>query len=142
MKIRKATVDDYPAALALYEGFASNRLLEHRPGESQHWPVVIDHPGTSVFLAEQNGEIIGMATLHIPPNMTRGGRPYALIENVIMAADHRCGGVGRRVMKEVVAAAWSAGAYKIMLLTGKHRADGGYAAFTKSSASQLMKNSG
>ncbi|MEO1364479.1 MAG: GNAT family N-acetyltransferase [Pseudomonadota bacterium] len=60
-----------------------------------------------------------MVTLHILPNMTQGGRPYALIENVVTHAEHRGAGHGRQVMEAAVAAAWAADCYKIMLLTGQ-----------------------
>lgn len=51
--------------------------------------------------------------------MTQGGRPYALIENVVTHAAHRGTGQGRRVMTAVIDAAWNADCYKIMLMTGR-----------------------
>ena len=60
-----------------------------------------------------------MVTLHILPNMTQGGRPYALIENVVTHADHRGSGCGRRVIEAAVQRAWEADCYKVMLLTGQ-----------------------
>ena len=67
-----------------------------------------------------------MVTLHILPNMTRGGRPYALVENVVTLAAYRGQGYGRRVMQAAIAAAWAADCYKIMLLTGKTSAARGF----------------
>lgn len=55
------------------------------------------------------------------PNLTRGGRPYALIENVVTHADHRQRGHGRALLHAAVAAAWEAGCYKVMLMTGSKR---------------------
>jgi GNAT superfamily N-acetyltransferase len=66
-------------------------------------------------------------TLIVIPNLTRRGAPYALIENVVTHADHRRAGHGRAVLKAAVAAAWAAGCYKVMLLTG--RKDAGTLAF-------------
>lgn len=60
-----------------------------------------------------------MATLHILPNMTQGGRPYAVVENGVTHSDHRGAGHGRVVMQAVIDAAWSADCYKIMLMTGR-----------------------
>lgn len=80
---------------------------------------LLAHPGTSVAGAEINGQIIAMATLHILPNMTQGGRPYGLIENVITHSDHRGHGHMRRVVEHLHQIAWDADAYKIMLMTGQ-----------------------
>ena len=92
---------------------------------------LLHHAGTTVFVADLNGLIVGSVTLHILPNMTRNGRPYALIENVITDRNHRKNGVGRLVIEEAITTASAANAYKVMLLTGKHRSDGGAAAFYK-----------
>ncbi len=52
------------------------------------------------------------------PNLTQGGTPYALIENVVTDAGHRRRGYGQAVLQAAVAAAWEAGCCKVMLLTG------------------------
>jgi GNAT superfamily N-acetyltransferase len=52
------------------------------------------------------------------PNLTRGGAPYALIENVVTHADHRKKGYAAAVIGRAVEEAWKAGCYKVMLLTG------------------------
>ena len=67
-----------------------------------------------------------MATLHLLPNMTYGGRPYGLVENVVTLSAMQGQGLGRAVMEAVIAAAWEADAYKIMLLTGKEAGAKGF----------------
>ncbi|MBL6080980.1 GNAT family N-acetyltransferase [Belnapia sp. T18] len=73
------------------------------------------------FLAEQAGEPVATCTLIQVPNLTRGTRPYAFIENVVTHAAHRRQGHGRAVLGASLAAAWAAGCYKAMLLTGSTR---------------------
>ena len=82
---------------------------------------VMDQPGTTIFGAELDGRILGMITLHLLANVTMGGRPYGLVENVITTASHRGNGVGRAVMQAVIDHARTRRAYKIMLLTGQNR---------------------
>ena len=53
------------------------------------------------------------------PNLTRGGRPYGVIENVVTQAEHRACGFGKAVLAEALSAAWSQGCYKVMLMTGR-----------------------
>ena len=63
--------------------------------------------------------LIASSVLNILPNMTRGCRPYGLIENVITHPDFRRRGIGRAILREVVKLAWEESCYKVMLLTGR-----------------------
>ncbi|WP_254656605.1 GNAT family N-acetyltransferase [Leisingera sp. JC1] len=76
-------------------------------------------PGTSIAVAEAGGQVVSAATLHVLPNLTHGGRPYALIENVVTLRAFQSRGFGRAVMNFARDRAWAMDAYKIMLLTGK-----------------------
>ena len=87
---------------------------------SAQWALLLLHPGTSVWLAD-NGEPVACMTLHILPNLTYAAAPYALIENVVTREDHRGQGIGRELMRHVLDRADSAGCYKVMLLTGGER---------------------
>ena len=52
------------------------------------------------------------------PNLTRSAAPYAVIENVVVDATRRRTGLGRQIMAGTLRAAWDAGCYKAMLMTG------------------------
>jgi GNAT superfamily N-acetyltransferase len=86
-----------------------------------HLTQVLTHPGTSILVAG-DGPLFGAVTLHVLPNLTYGGRPYALIENVITDQNHRGRGIGRNLMNAAIDAARDQRAYKVMLLTGQARA--------------------
>ncbi|MCG8545658.1 MAG: GNAT family N-acetyltransferase, partial [Alphaproteobacteria bacterium] len=73
------------------------------------------------LLGLRDGVHVTSCTLIVIPNLTRGGAPYALIENVVTHPDHRKRGYGRAVLTEAIAAAWRHGCYKVMLLTGPRR---------------------
>jgi len=123
MRIRAATEDDFTKVVKLYAEFASGPDLRSRPRRQADWRAIVSHPGTTVFVAEEVVRLVGMATLHVLPNMTRGGQPYALIENVLTASSDRNRGIGRKVMERAIEAAAAENAYKIMLLTNKYRGD-------------------
>jgi GNAT superfamily N-acetyltransferase len=72
-------------------------------------------------VAEADGRLVSSCSLSIIPNLTRGGRPYAVIENVVTDADWRRRGLGRQVLAAATAQAWAAGCYKVMLATGSRR---------------------
>ena len=56
------------------------------------------------------------------PNLSRGVRPYAIIENVGTLATHRRQGLGSLAMQAIIAHCWEAGCYKVMLASGLQRA--------------------
>jgi GNAT superfamily N-acetyltransferase len=55
------------------------------------------------------------------PNITRDAAPYAVIENVVVDERLRGTGLGKEIMRATLDAAWSAGCYKAMLMTGSRR---------------------
>lgn len=115
MTTRTLTVDDTAQALTLYRHLVGEQPL----ASDSAFAALIDHPGTSVWGAFLSDHLVAMATLHVLPNITQGGRPYALVENVVTHEAHRGTGQGRRVMDAVIDAAWAVDCYKIMLLTGR-----------------------
>ncbi|WP_415921481.1 GNAT family N-acetyltransferase [Tateyamaria sp. SN6-1] len=113
--IRAFTSADAGAAMTLYRHLVGDQPL----ADASAFASVIGQPGTTVWGAWDADLAVALATLHILPNITQGGRPYALIENVVTHAAHRGCGHGRQVMEAAVDAAWAAECYKIMLLTGQ-----------------------
>ena len=55
------------------------------------------------------------------PNLTRGQRPYALVENVITDEAHRGRGYATRLLDYARQLAVTENCYKIMLMTGSKR---------------------
>jgi GNAT superfamily N-acetyltransferase len=76
------------------------------------------YPGSAIFVGERQKVLVSTCTLIVVPNLTRGGLPYALIENVVTGSRYRRQGNGTAVVKYAIAAAWKRNCYKIMLLTG------------------------
>ena len=86
--------------------------------DSSQFLKVLKFQGTQMFGAEVNGKIISMATPHVLPNLGGVRLAYGLVENVVTLRASQKQGFGRDVMSLLIEAAWDAGAYKIMLLTG------------------------
>jgi len=51
------------------------------------------HPGCEVFVAEADSRVAGAFTLYILPNMTRNGRPAAILENIVVDEPMRGQGI-------------------------------------------------
>lgn len=117
MILRAATLADTAQLFKLYSDLHNPSDL----GSEADLAQVLEHPGTQVRCAEENGTLAAMLTLHVLPNVTRAGRPYALVENVVTRVDRRGEGIGRAVMQDAVKVAAEAGVYKLMLLTAQSR---------------------
>lgn len=116
--IRTATEQDLPGLLALLRHLNPDDPTPPPAATAAAWQAMLAMPGLHVFLAERDGQAVASCTLIQVPNLTRGTRPYAFIENVVTHAAHRRQGLGRAVLEAALAAAWAAGCYKAMLLTG------------------------
>lgn len=115
-QIRCLTLADFDDARALYVDLVGDLPVAETQAAFR---AVIEHPGTKLWGAVVEGRVVSMATLHVLPNMTFSGRPYALVENVVTLTPYQGRGLGRAVMEQLAEDAWSHGVYKIMLLTGK-----------------------
>ncbi len=76
------------------------------------------YDGSAILLAEIDKTLITSCALIIVPNLTRGGAPFALIENVVTDTGHRRQGYGKLILNAAADRAWQRGCYKVMLLAG------------------------
>jgi len=66
---------------------------------------------------------VGTADVLVVPNLTHGGAPWALVENVVVDPQWRRRGVGRALLKHAVRVADDAGCHKLQLTSSNHRDD-------------------
>ena len=91
-------------------------------GELDAWRQIRADPLHHVLLAQGDTDVpVGSLDLLIVNNLTRGGRPFGLIENVIVRAAARRQGVGRQLMEASVSRAREAGCYKVQFLSNRGR---------------------
>lgn len=123
MMLRLATLDDLAQVVQLYRHLIPEeepcdlRIAQASFAQLTQWP------GSRIIVAERDGALLASCTLVVIPNLTRGGKPYGLIENVVTHADARRTGLGRQVLHFATEQAWDLGCYKVMLLTGADRPD-------------------
>ena len=120
-EIRSAEPADLPGVLALYSQLhPDDPALDVRVAETV-WAALLSCGMTYVFVADDAGRLASSCTLAIVPNLSRGARPYGVIENVVTDADHRRMGLGRAVLHAALGKAWEANCYKVMLATGSQK---------------------
>lgn len=126
-RIRHAKRADLPAILALNAQLnPGDMALPPEEQLGQVWDTILTNPIMHTFVADQGGQVIATCVLAIIPNLTRGARPYGLIENVVVAQQARGGGIGTLLMRGALEFAWQRQCYKVMLMTGRPQAVGFY----------------
>lgn len=116
--IRHARQDDLAALLDLYQQLTPGDERVSPERAATIFAQFTEGGQNRIFLGESNGRLAGSCTLIIVANLTRGGRPYALIENVVTHRLFRHRGLGSQLLTAATEAAWQSGCYKIMLMTG------------------------
>jgi GNAT superfamily N-acetyltransferase len=77
--------------------------------------------GRVLLVATMAGRVVGTADLLIIPNLSHGGLPHALVENVVVDEDVRSHGVGAALFEEIFERTEEARCYKVELVSLKHR---------------------
>jgi GNAT superfamily N-acetyltransferase len=85
------------------------------------WDEIILDPKIQLLVADFEGELVCSCILTIIPNLTRGAKPYGLIENVVTRAEVRQQGIGTQLLRHALQIAWEKDCYKVLLLTGSKR---------------------
>ena len=120
LRIRPVAAEELEALLELYEHLhASDVPLPDVHTTRAVWEEMLCDPRLRCLVVEERERLIASCTLVIIPNLTRGARPYGLIENVVTHADYRRRGIATQLLRYALERAWEAGCYKVMLLTGR-----------------------
>ena len=82
---------------------------------------ILAQPMRYLTVASRDGRVVASADMLIVANLTHGGRPWAIIENVVVTAMARRSGVGSRLMGHLMRLARASGCYKVQLLSADHR---------------------
>lgn len=122
--VRAVRRDDLTALLELYVHLnPDNAAVPDDVLLQPVWERILSDPNIYCFAAETGGALTGSCLLAVMPNLTRGARPFGVVENVVTHTDYRRQGIGTRLMRRALQTAWDAGCYKVMLLSGAWRED-------------------
>ena len=119
--VRRAAQHDLPEVLNLYRHLHPHDPELEAAAAGPVWSKLLASGFMTVIVAQATERLVSSCTLAIVPNLTRGGRSYGVIENVVTHADYRRLGLGRRVLAQALDVAWQADCYKVLLATGSKR---------------------
>lgn len=119
-EVRLADLQELEALLELYKHLnADDPELATDESLKKLWKEIYEDPGMYCLVIEKEGMLISSCFLIIVKNLTRGARPYAVIENVVTHSDFRKKGYGTSILSRALEIAKEKNCYKIMLMTSR-----------------------
>lgn len=120
MEVRQIGPSELKDLLALYQHLHDvDDPLPDAASVEAIWQELQGNPRYRYFGVYVAEKLVSSCTLTVIPNLTRGCRPYGVVENVVTHAEYRKRGYGKAVLAEALSFAWAQGCYKVMLLTGR-----------------------
>jgi GNAT superfamily N-acetyltransferase len=124
--VRRAREADLAEILSLYEELSGSQRTAAPGDRVTSEPVlaaILADPRRHLTVATVESQLVGTADLLVVPNLTHRGKPWAIVENMIVASAARRTGVGTALMSRLIELARGAGCCKLQLVSGKHRAE-------------------
>lgn len=118
LSIRPATESDLPAAFKLMAELGYPDLSIARFAEA--YSSVQKHPAMTLIVAEEGGEVVGLASISLRPQL-RLAADLITIDELVVADSARGLGVGRALLEHVKAMAATLGARRLELETNRAR---------------------
>lgn len=117
--VRPAVPADLAPLQALYFHLNPQRPILAEDVASGILHQILTRPGCLLLVCWSRDALVATCMLATIPNLMRGGRPHALVENVVTHPGHRRQGHGRAVLGAALSAAWAEGAHQVILMSGR-----------------------
>ncbi|MBQ9516618.1 MAG: GNAT family N-acetyltransferase [Eubacterium sp.] len=117
MEIREVKENELNELLRLYTHLHETEVPLMNKTLSDAWNKIINDTNHHIIVAKEDGKLVSSVVCVIIPNLTRGVRPYAFIENVVTHTDYRNRGYATACLNYAKDIAIKENCYKMMLLT-------------------------
>jgi len=111
VKVRKAGYEDLEAICDIYTEAFDGKT---NPSNRQWWNI-LDNPNIYYYVVEQDGFVVGVASLITINKLIRGGNRVALIEDVAVSKRSGSRGLGKLLIEKLKDLAIEKGCYKTIL---------------------------
>lgn len=119
--VREIRENELPSLLELYLHLHEEAIPETTDYLNCTWENIINDKNHHIIVNEVDGMIVSSCVCVIIPNLTRGIRPYAFIENVVTNEKYRGEGYATECLNYARDIAREENCYKMMLLTGSKK---------------------
>ena len=115
LRINLAIEADLISILALYSKLHPEDEPLDLPSARSTWWSILATTNRSVLIARLHDLVVGTAEYQVVSNLTRQGRPFILVENLVVHAPYRRNGVGAALLKDIARRVRASQPYKIQL---------------------------
>lgn len=119
VEVRPVPASDLPQAMGLISEFDFPEVKKLRENDVRSIYSRIIAAGGAVFGAYRGSKIIGTCTLNVCANLSWSGRPYGIVENIIVTKSERGKGVGKSLLLFARRMAASKNCYKVALMANQ-----------------------
>lgn len=116
--VREVYENELNKILELYLHLHEQTIPQKTECLENTWKTIISDKNHHIIVKEIDEKIVSSCVCVIIPNLTRGVRPYAFVENVVTHSDYRGKGFATECLNYAREIAKKANCYKMMLLTG------------------------
>lgn len=116
--VREIYENELNALLELYLHLHEQSVPEMSDNLKNTWDSIMNDKNHHIIVKVIDDKIVASCVCVIIPNLTRGVRPYAFIENVVTHKDYRGRDYATECLNFAKEIAVNENCYKIMLLTG------------------------
>jgi GNAT superfamily N-acetyltransferase len=117
VEIRTASKKDLKGLLELYCHLNMDSEPPIDKKIKKLWKKILKSRYQQILIGHIDDKMVSSCVLVIVDNLTRGQRPYAIVENVVTHTDYRKRGFGTAILHQAIEIAKSNSCYKIMLST-------------------------
>ena len=118
-EIRTALISDIEAIESLYLHLNPDRPSLDPKRATEILSQIVNADEFQLFVCLENNQMIASCMLAFVPNLMRGGRPHAFLENVVTHKDHRRKGYGRAIVNTALEIAWKRNAHQVLLFSAR-----------------------
>lgn len=111
--------DELNSLLSLYKHLHFNDVAADDKELETVWQSILDDKNIYVLCIRDGDKLVSSCTLTVIKNLTRGAKPYGVIENVVTHCDYRNRGYGTKVLSSAVDIAKERNCYKLLLMTSR-----------------------
>lgn len=116
--VREIQCNEQKELLELYLSLHEDSVPEQSETLKKIWNEILNDKNHHLLVNIIDGKIVSSCVCVIIPNLTRGIRPYAFIENVVTLEKYRGHGYAMECLNYAKKIAQENNCYKMMLLTG------------------------
>ncbi len=125
--IRPAHAGDLPRIVELLQSLSLADRLREDPSDLQPYRAALARieasPHQQVLVADWDHRLVGCVSLTVVPNLSYRGRPYLLLESMVVEEEMRGKGIGRALLERCVEEARAAGCFRLQLTSNRARDD-------------------